>query len=283
MRTIIAMIMTLSLTSQAWCSVIGVPGPGQKMGGVYFFSGWKCIQGILTGKIDSGNPFPLAGNLSRPDTEKVCDNNGNNGWIAQFNFNRLSQGTHFFEAFDGAVAFAGVTFQVVHFGVEFKTGVSGSGTATLSDGSTAQLTWSQGLQGFTVSQAMPGGGTPSLSGSYLLELSFASDNCPISNLFLPTLTRELEITQTGDMLTAIELTNGTTYSGDVNSDGDWLVVIDDPSTGGTTDTCLASLTTLFGGNINNSVVITLFGVSQSGPTCTDFTCTIIYTGTRTEM
>jgi len=161
MRNIlIAVVMTLSLTSQAWSSVIGVPGPNQKMGGVYFFSGWKCIQGILTGQIDGGTPFPLTGNVLRPDTTGVCNNSGNNGWIAQYNFNRLTQGIHSFAAYDGAALFASVTFQVVHFGVEFKTGVTGSGSASLSDGSSAQLTWTQGLQAFTVAQATPGTAPP---------------------------------------------------------------------------------------------------------------------------
>jgi len=79
MRAITVIVMILSLTSQAWCSVVEVPGLNQKMSGVYFFAGWKCVQGILSGRIDSGAPFPLAGMIQRPDTESVCNNSGNNG------------------------------------------------------------------------------------------------------------------------------------------------------------------------------------------------------------
>ena len=124
------------------------------------FAGWKCFQGALTGRIDGGASFPLAGKVLRPDTQGACNNSGNNGWIAQYNFNRLTQGTHTFAAYDEAMLFANVTFQVVHFGVEFKTGVTGSGSATLSDGSSAQLTWTQGLQAFTVVEATPGSVSP---------------------------------------------------------------------------------------------------------------------------
>lgn len=78
----------------------------------------------------------------------------------------MSQGTHTFEAFDGAASFASVVFQVVHFGVEFKTGVTGSGTATLSDGSSAELVWSQALQGFPITKTFGGFSFTTLLGKW---------------------------------------------------------------------------------------------------------------------
>ena len=149
MRIVTVLLMTLSLAGVAQGARVEVPEPDQTMSGASFFSGWKCDQGALMGSVDGGPRFPLAGLMQRDDTRKVCGDT-NNGWIAQFNFNRLSPGTHTFEAFDGATAFAAVTFEVVHFGEEFKRGVTGAGVASLSDGSTADLTWAQNLQAFVV-------------------------------------------------------------------------------------------------------------------------------------
>ena len=149
MRIVTALLMIFGLAGVAQGARVEVPEPDQTMSGASFFSGWKCDQGALTGSVDGGPRFPLAGLMQRDDTRKVCGDT-NNGWIAQFNFNRLSPGTHTFEAFDGATAFAAVTFEVVHFGEEFKRGVTGAGVASLSDGSTADLTWAQNLQAFVV-------------------------------------------------------------------------------------------------------------------------------------
>ena len=149
MRIVTALLMICSLAGVAQGARVEVPEPNQTMSGGSFFSGWKCDQGALTGSVDGGPRFPLAGLMQRDDTRKVCGDT-NNGWIVLFNFNRLSPGRHTFEAFDGATAFAEVTFQVVHFGEEFKRGVTGAGVASLSDGSTADLTWAQNLQAFMV-------------------------------------------------------------------------------------------------------------------------------------
>ena len=149
MRVVTALLMIFSVAGGAQGATVEVPEPSQTMSGVYFFAGWKCAQGTLTGSVDGGPRFPLAGLMQRTDTRKDCGDT-NNGWIAQFNFNRLSPGTHIFEAFDGATAFAEVRFEVVHFGEEFKRGVTGEGVASLSDGSTADLTWAQNLQAFVV-------------------------------------------------------------------------------------------------------------------------------------
>lgn len=149
MRVVIALLITLGLAAAAQSAMVEVPEPNQTMSGVSFFAGWKCDQGTLTGSVDGGPRFPLAGLMQRADTGEVCKDT-NNGWIAQFNFNRLSPGTHTFEAFDGALSFAAVQFEVVHFGEEFKRGVTGEGVASLSDGSTADLTWAQNLQAFVV-------------------------------------------------------------------------------------------------------------------------------------
>jgi len=134
--------------------VIEVPSPQQTMSGIVFFAGWKCQQGTLTGRVDGGLPFPLAGGIARADTQGVCGDT-NNGWITQFNFNSLRPGAHTFEAFDDGVSFGRVAFAVTHFGQEFKTGVTGEGTAALSDGSTATLTWTQPLQTFTIRETVP--------------------------------------------------------------------------------------------------------------------------------
>jgi len=107
-RFLFGIIGALMRMGTATASVIEVPGANDEMSGIYFFAGWKCAQGTMSGRIDGGTAFPLAGLIGRPDTASVC-NDTNNGWIAQYNFNRLSQGNHTFQTFDGAASFASVT------------------------------------------------------------------------------------------------------------------------------------------------------------------------------
>ena len=82
-RVLFGIIGALMCMSTATASVIEVPGANDEMNGIYFFAGWKCAQGALSGRIDGVAVFPLAGLIDRPDTESVC-NDTNNGWIAQY-------------------------------------------------------------------------------------------------------------------------------------------------------------------------------------------------------
>ncbi len=150
MRHIITALLVYGcILSLASAAVIDIPQPNATLSGISVVSGWKCEHGALTGRIDGGAAFPLAGGLDRPDTAAGC-NDANNGWVAVYNYNRLTPGTHSLVAYDGAAEFARVTFAVAHFGVEMKTGVAGTGTARLNDGSVAGLTWSQSQQAFTI-------------------------------------------------------------------------------------------------------------------------------------
>jgi len=285
--------MTLSLASQTWSSVIEVPGLNQKMSGVYFFAGWKCIQGTLTGRINGGTPFPLAGKIKRPDTEGVCSNSGNNGWIAQYNFNRLSQGAHTFEAFDGVALFASVVFQVVHFGVEFKTGVTGSGSASLSDGSSAQLIWTQGLQAFTVSQATPGNlppppspppTFPNVAGVWSWSVSFVTEDCNFLEVpgDLPiTLGGTFIVSQNGATLTV--LVGTIAFTGDVEPNGDFFIASSIETS--TIGSCTIGIISGFAGNfLDGTVALVLLTARVSG-SCPGLSlpCSVAYAGSLSQI
>ena len=60
----------------------------------------------------------------------------------------LGDGRHTAVVYDNGAEFGRATFTVVTSGVDFLRGVSGSGTATLSNGQRVTLQWSEGSQSF---------------------------------------------------------------------------------------------------------------------------------------
>jgi len=291
-RVLFGIIGALMCMSTATASVIEVPGANEEMSGIYFFAGWKCAQGALSGRIDGGAVFPLAGLIDRPDTVSVC-NDTNNGWIAQYNFNRLAQGTHTFQAFDGAASFASVTFQVVHFGWEFKTGMTGSGTSTLSDGSTATLTWRQSLQAFVVTEATPGPviptpgpviptpdpGFPNVAGTWATSLSFLTEDCNFIEIppDLPTqLGGTLSVSQNGSALTV--LSGSSTFTGDLEMNGDFVLVGE--ASVSTVESCTFALIAGFAGNFLDESLVFLILADRVSGSCAGLSlpCFIGYSG-----
>lgn len=92
----------------------------------------------------------------------MCGNDGRNGFISQFNFNLLGDGTHTVVARQNGVPFAQSTFSVVTLGQSFLRGASGR--YVLSDfpqaGQSTTVEWSEGAQNFLI-VGRSGGGTPS--------------------------------------------------------------------------------------------------------------------------
>ena len=115
------------------------------MSGIFVISAWDCIPGVYTVQFDGGSIIELSYGSERLDTP--CTD-PNNGIVSIFNYNLLGQGSHTAEFFRDGVKIATVTFQVVTSGVEFLTGVSGTGVVTLSNGQDVTVQWSQGAQGF---------------------------------------------------------------------------------------------------------------------------------------
>ncbi len=144
-------------TGSTRTSALGIPGPGSTQSGVGVISGWKCrANGRLTVRFDGGPAIPLVYGSERPDVRNngACLENGhdNVGFVAIWNWGRLAKGRHTAVVYDNGTEFARSTFTVVTTGVEFLSGVTGSGTATLSNGQRATLMWSEASQSFVATE-----------------------------------------------------------------------------------------------------------------------------------
>ena len=64
------------------------------------------------------------------------------------NWGNLSDGEHTAVVYDNGVEFDRATFTVVRTGVEFLRGVTGTGSADLSNGQIATIEWAEASQGF---------------------------------------------------------------------------------------------------------------------------------------
>ena len=159
MHRIIATIVVVFITSVAHAATLEIPGPNTTQSGIGVVSGWKCrANGRLTVRFDGGSTIPLVYGSERTDTRSVCRDT-NNGFVAIWNWGNLDDGRHTAVVYDNGVEFDRATFTVVTTGVEFLRGVTGSGTATLSNGQRATLRWSEASQGFVVTDfTAPGGG-----------------------------------------------------------------------------------------------------------------------------
>ena len=297
-RVMMAFVFACGLSSPAWSAVIEVPAPNQVMSGISYFSGWKCVQGSLTARIDGGEPFALGSFHSRGDTREVCGD-VDNGWIIQFNFNRLSQGMHTFEAFDDGTSFATVEFEVVHFDEEFKTDVGGNSVITLSDGSSARVTWRENQQNVSITRicdflaSFPEPGT-----TYKYAIIATPDEelgtkgmCPMDPP--PNLDKRLDITQhpLGATLTAHDTEDHIMYHGFTGCNGNWIIepvghphIMSDPEN----PNCGISTGFIFGGNIGDgvedSVVEAAIVMVRDGENCEARTrCEAFYRGTLTPV
>ena len=160
MRTLLlAAVILLSISTAGWAGVIEVPRANSIQSGVSVFSGWKCTATILTVQFDGGQPIVVPYGSERNDTAGLCGDT-DNGFALQINYGILSPGVHEAVIFDNSQEFARVTFVVVSSGVEFLTGVSGSGTLTLSNGQDVSIAWSQAQQGLVVTGFSPSPAPP---------------------------------------------------------------------------------------------------------------------------
>ena len=159
MSRIILIIAAVFLASVAHAATLGIPGPGTTQSGVGVISGWKCrANGRLTIRFDGGSAVPLVYGSEREDTRGACGDT-NNGFVAIWNWAKLDDGRHTAVVYDNGVEFDRATFTVVTTGVDFLRGVTGSGTATLSNGQRATLEWNQASQAFVATDfTAPGGG-----------------------------------------------------------------------------------------------------------------------------
>ena len=148
MYRIITTLAVMCMASVTHAATLEIPGPNTTQAGIGVISGWKCrANGSLTIRFNGGSPIPLEYGSARPDTRSVCGDT-NNGFVAIWNWGNLDDGTHITVVYDNGVEFDRATFTVVTTGVEFLRGVTGSGTALLSNGQRATLEWSEASQGF---------------------------------------------------------------------------------------------------------------------------------------
>lgn len=137
----------------ASAAVLEVPSDGGDASGISYFSGWKCAPNDdISVIIDGHAPIPVATNVRRLDTATVCNNDGRNGFIGQFNFSLLGDGAHSVRVRQGGVDFAHATFYVTTFGTPFMSGAAA--TYSLPDfpstGQSAIVEWVEGTQSFVV-------------------------------------------------------------------------------------------------------------------------------------
>ncbi len=159
-RTIL-IIAAVFLASVAHAATLGIPGPGTTQSGVGVISGWKCrANGRLTIRFDGGSAVPLVYGSEREDTRRACGDT-NNGFVAIWNWAKLDDGRHTAVVYDNGVEFDRATFTVVTTGVDFLRGVTGSGTATLSNGQRATLEWSEASQSFVATDFTASSGSGS--------------------------------------------------------------------------------------------------------------------------
>src|SRR5262245_4128846 len=146
-------LSTNALRGTARAAVLEVPSEGARVSGVSFASGWKCPPvGQITIQFDDEQPLAAASHLPRGDTAGICQNDGSNGYLLQFNFNLLGEGRHRVRVFDDGVEFASAEFYVTEFGVPFLRGAQGSLLVTSfpEAGQAAMIDWNEATQGFEI-------------------------------------------------------------------------------------------------------------------------------------
>lgn len=151
----LATVVALSVAAVAQAATLEIPGPNSTQSGIGIISGWKCnATGPLTARFDGGDALPLVYGSERTDTLDICGD-ADNGFVALWNWGNLDDGEYIVVVYDNGVEFDRATFSVVTPGVEFLQGVTGSGTATLSNGQQATLEWSEASQGFVATEFTP--------------------------------------------------------------------------------------------------------------------------------
>ncbi|MCE2486031.1 MAG: hypothetical protein J4F42_11005 [Desulfurellaceae bacterium] len=151
MRNLIGLLVCglLVLTSTlAHAATLESPAPGANVSGLGYIGGWKCHHGEVTVRIDGGGPIRMATRMPRADTQSACQGATDNGFIAQFNWAFLADGSHTAVAYDNGVEFARSTFTVATFGEEFVMGAQGECMIEdlPSPDETAHFRWNESTQ-----------------------------------------------------------------------------------------------------------------------------------------
>ncbi len=151
MRNLIGLLVVglLGLPSTlAHAATLESPAPRANVSGLGYIAGWKCHHGEVTVRIDGGGPIRLATRMPRADTQATCQGATDNGFITQFNWAFLADGSHTVVAYDNGVEFARSTFTVATFGEEFVVGARSECTIPdfPSPGETARFVWNESTQ-----------------------------------------------------------------------------------------------------------------------------------------
>ena len=181
-----ALFLTTAVAhAQQPTSALDIPGNGTTVSGIGVISGWKCeVNGDLTISFDDGDPIPLLYGSQRPDVleEGNCPD-ADVGFVAIWNWGRLSDGEHTAVVYDNGVEFDRSTFTVVTTGVEFLMGASGMCEIPdfPSPGETARFVWNQGTQHLELTEVS---GEPDVSGDVsrfdgTWRLSITLPNCSV--------------------------------------------------------------------------------------------------------
>ena len=153
MKRFVLSLLLVLVSGMAQAATLEIPTPQTTLSGIGVISGWKCEAGALTVRFNGGDPIPLSYGSSRSDVLNAgaCDTD-RVGFVAIWNYGELGDGQHTAVVYDDGVEFARSTFDVVVAEEAFLRGVTGSGTATLSNGQRATLEWSEASQSFVVTE-----------------------------------------------------------------------------------------------------------------------------------
>lgn len=167
---LIPVVVVLLAPVASMAAVLETPSDGSELSGALYVAGWKCPPvGEITVQFDDLPPLKVVTKVPRGDTATACGNNGDNGFIAQFNYNILNEPpaaaaasdevntpaarqTHTAVAYDNGVEFARSDFTVTSLGARFLTGADGAFDLPNfpSQGETTTVEWNQAVQGFLI-------------------------------------------------------------------------------------------------------------------------------------
>ncbi len=129
-----------------------VPSDGSFQSGIGFVSGWACEGRSVSIVIDGGLHLPpVARNIARGDTEAVCGDT-NNGFITQWNWNLLGEGTYTAALVIDGQTMQSNTFTITTMGQEFIRGLERD--VVVNDfpapDEDVLLRWQEPVQGFVL-------------------------------------------------------------------------------------------------------------------------------------
>lgn len=261
---------------------LDTPGNGSFVSGIGYIRGWKCTAGSLTFTIDNGPPASLSYGAERGDTQGVCGD-VNNGYVAQFNWNLLSNGQHTIRVFDNGVQFAQSTFTSTNLGSEFLTGQSATCNTGIA-GKDVTLTWQQDQQNFVITGASGGGSYPNVVGTYSTSMDFVAEDCNFLSVppDLPLhVSGTLKVSQNGANLSV--LSGSVTFTGSLETDGDFTITA--PPAPNTTVGCTYAFLAGYAGNFNDGSLILLIQVAYVSGNCTGLSlpCSVLYAGSMSKI